>query len=175
MTSRPPLTSRYLKPGELLCPQQPTVISTILGSCIAITLYSRLRGLGCMCHAVLPSSGGEENLKYVDRALRCMLERFDRLHVPRKDIEVKIFGGADTLHGGSGQALPREGASIGRQNIAAALALVAREGLRVSSSDLGGLMGRKLFFYSHTGEIFLKRFPIREGAARHLPARKRTP
>jgi len=161
---------RHLKPGELICPKKPMVISTILGSCIAITFYSRQLGRGCMCHAVLPSSKGEENMKYVDRALRCMLESFDRLQIPRQDLEVKLFGGADTLSLMIGKTTAKQTGSIGSQNISAALALIAREGLRIKASDLGGLEGRKLFFYSHTGEIFLKRFPIGKTSFRRPPS-----
>lgn len=155
------LDDRYLKPGELLCPERPSLISTILGSCVAITLYNHHAPLGGICHAVLPYSNGKQDARYVDQALRRMLECFDRAGIKRGNIAAKLFGGADTMpmtdrHG------KEEIGAVGRKNISAARALIAREGLHIAASDVGGLEGRKIFFYSHTGEIFLRRFPIRE-------------
>jgi chemotaxis protein CheD len=153
---------RYLKPGELMCPERPLVVSTILGSCLAITMYSPRLSLGGMCHAVLPSSSGERSMKYIDQAFAYMLQHFARLGVGREKIEVKLFGGADTLRTTTRQVRAPQTATIGRQNIVTARAMIEREGLRLAASDLGGSLGRKILFYSHTGEIFLKRFAIRD-------------
>jgi chemotaxis protein CheD len=153
---------RYLKPGELMCPERPLVVSTILGSCLAITMYSPRLSLGGMCHAVLPSGNGEKNMKYLDQAFAFMLQHFARLGVDREKIEVKLFGGADTLSTAPRQVRAAEMVTIGRQNIVTARAMIEREGLRLAASDLGGRLGRKILFYSHTGEIFLKRFAIRD-------------
>ena len=47
--------------------------------------------------------------------------------------------------------------SVGRQNIEAALAVLRQEGFAPRTSDTGGTEGRKLRFYSATGEVFVKR------------------
>lgn len=44
----------YLKPGELYIAQEPTIILTILGSCIGATFWNRRLGVGALCHAMLP-------------------------------------------------------------------------------------------------------------------------
>jgi len=81
-----------------------------------------------------------------------MAERFRSLGVGKGETEVKLFGGADVLeyHG-------KHGISVGCQNIETALEIIGKAGLRLIVSDVGGKVGRKLRFYTHTGEVLLKR------------------
>jgi chemotaxis protein CheD len=81
-----------------------------------------------------------------------MVERFRVLGVRKDETQVKLFGGADVLAYHS-----ESGASVGRQNIETALELIREAGLRLIVSDVGGKVGRKLRFYTHTGEVLLKR------------------
>lgn len=36
------------------------------------------------------------------------------------------------------------------------------EGLTLITRDVGGIQGRKIFFYTHTGEVLLKRLTKRQ-------------
>ena len=57
-----PVSSNYfLKPGYILIASKPTVISTVLGSCVSVCLYDRKRGAGGMNHFQLPSIGKSED------------------------------------------------------------------------------------------------------------------
>lgn len=143
----------YLKPGELTVAERPTLISTVLGSCVALTLCSPRHGIGGICHAMLPRSPGGADFKYVDSALLHLLDRFDRLRVPRRELVIKLFGGADMFD----STLPSGSLTVGKQNVEAARTLLGRERLRLQAEDTGGRQGRKLLFYSHTGEVLLKR------------------
>ena len=145
----------YLKPGDLYHGERPATVSTILGSCVAVTLFDPGTGVGSICHAMLPrnpSLRGGETFRYVDSSIFSMMERFRALGIRKNEMEVKLFGGADVLeyHGESGL-------SVGRQNIEIALEVIAEVGLRLIVSDVGGKVGRKLRFYTHTGEVLLKR------------------
>jgi chemotaxis protein CheD len=91
-----------------------------------------------------------EAFKYMDCALPYMLGRFLKKGVTKEEIEVKIFGGADTLASKSSN-------SIGSKNVKVALDFMKREKLRVSASDVGDAFGRKIIFGLHTGEVFVKR------------------
>jgi chemotaxis protein CheD len=82
-----------------------------------------------------------------------MIERLDSFNTRRCDIEVKMFGGADMF---SSDNSSREHKSVGRQNIETALKIINTEGLNLSASDVGGMGGRKIYFYTHTGEVLLK-------------------
>jgi chemotaxis protein CheD len=43
-----------LQPGELHLARSPTVLQTILGSCVGVTFWSKRLGAGALCHGVLP-------------------------------------------------------------------------------------------------------------------------
>ena len=44
----------YLQPGESYLARKPTIIRTILGSCVGVTFWSARLGIGALCHAQLP-------------------------------------------------------------------------------------------------------------------------
>jgi len=152
----------YLKAGEMYFSREPSVVVTVLGSCLSVTMFHRRRELGGICHGLLPKCGSQkdcrgeciEGFKYVDCSIRRMVQFFDRHKVGRSEIEVKYFGGADMF----ASQIERPGVvSIGRQNILSAEQILDREELKPHVADVGGLQGRKLFFYTHTGEVLLKR------------------
>lgn len=146
----------YLKPGELYFAEKPTLVTTVLGSCVSVIMYNNRLGMGAICHALLPTGSclDGEKFKYVECSIRRMIERFGELGIDRNEIEVKLFGGSDILSSPSPSGRTK---TIGHQNIESALAIIEAEGLNLVSSDLGGSTGRKLFFYTHTGEVLLKR------------------
>ena len=152
----------HLKSGEAHYSDQPTLVATVLGSCLSITFYSRRLGIGGICHGMLPTCGkgascaGEcaEQFMYVDCSIRQLARIFDRMGARRSEIEVKCFGGADLFS----QTVEKPGLlSVGRQNCLIAEQTLKREGLTLVSRDVGGRQGRKIFFYTHTGEVLLKR------------------
>ena len=51
----PPYQGRNLAPAEIIIADAPTIISTLLGSCVAVTMYCRTKKIGAMCHALLPA------------------------------------------------------------------------------------------------------------------------
>ncbi len=152
----------YLKPGEMYTAERPTMVSTVLGSCVSVTMFSRHLGVGAICHGFLPKytntkhcdSHYMEDFKYVDYSIMQMIEGFDKYGIKRSEIKVKLFGGADALflHGDQPGIF-----SVGRQNILTAIQVIKNERLNLIISDTGGMRGRKLIFYTHTGEVFLKR------------------
>jgi len=152
------LPSVYLRPGEVSVCEEPTKVVTVLGSCVSVTLFHRHTRLGAICHGVLPDCrhgklcGGTcgDMFKYVDCSLLYMLSEFAKRGIQRKEIEVKVFGGADTL------ASKREN-TIGSQNVRIALHIIGLEKMKIAAADVGDSFGRKLIFFSHTGEVFLKR------------------
>ena len=153
----------YLKPGDICISDKPALISTLLGSCVAVTMFSRRLRAGAICHGLLPSCKGKkpcecdkycrEGVRYVDCSIMRMLGWFMQNGVAREDIDVKVFGGSDMLSLPEGTAK----VSVGQQNIAVAFRVIEKEMLRVSASDVGGPRGRKIIFSSVTGEVLLKR------------------
>lgn len=80
------LPTVHLKAGEMHCTDRPTLVVTVLGSCLSVILYNRRLGIGGICHALLPSCGNQktcsgdcmEKFRYVDCAIRQMVKIFDR-------------------------------------------------------------------------------------------------
>jgi chemotaxis protein CheD len=163
------VTLVYLKPGEMYFSQEPAVVKTVLGSCLSVTMFSRAGGWGRFVTAFLPKCGEQkechgdclEGFKYIDCSIRRMIQIFDRYKVQRGTIEVKCFGGADMFERqveGAGMA------SIGMRNIISAEKILSSEGLKLEVQDVGGFQGRKIFFYTHTGKVLLKRLQRAEAA-----------
>lgn len=152
----------YLNPGELVVCDQPSVVSTVLGSCVSVTLLHRRNGVGAICHGLLPDckspdgcmAGCKEGARYMKCAIRTMIAAYRERGIPLSELEVKIFGGSDMFRGAFGL---RNTLNVGPQNIRAALATLGEYGLHPVTSDTGGGQGRKLFFISNTGEVYLKR------------------
>ncbi|HET6419952.1 MAG TPA: chemotaxis protein CheD [Geobacteraceae bacterium] len=146
----------FLKPGESYFAERPTVVATVLGSCVSVTMFSAERHCGAICHAVLPEENAPgEACRYVDASIMDMLRFFDRRRIKRSQIEVKLFGGSNILP--ASDVSRGRGASVGSQNIETALRIIEREQLRLVASDVGGDQGRKILFHTDTGEILLKR------------------
>lgn len=151
------LKTVYLKPGEVYMAKEPTAVSTVLGSCVSVTLFNRRLGIGAICHALFPETKGKVNgdgFKYVDYALSKIIEKFDSLGIKLNEIEIKLFGGSNMVEISDENKLR---ATVGKQNIDAAFNLIENRKLRLISSDVGGLEGRKIVFHTHTGEVFVKR------------------
>jgi len=146
-----------LQPGELYLAKEPSILRTILGSCVGITFWSARLGAGAMCHGVLPTAppgvAGAEACRYVDFSIRHLARQFDALGASRAELEVKLFGGADVLPVPDSRGKP----TVGALNCRTALEVLEREGFRVAASDLGGTGGRTIHFDTATGEVFVHR------------------
>ncbi len=151
-----------LNPGELIVTDKPTIIRTVLGSCVAVTMFSRSRGISAICHALLPhpnkneayTANYAENYKFVAFVVPEMVRKIRRYGLKNWQIEVKLFGGADTLSDKSEQESSRP---VGALNVKTVMEVLRQEHLHLKTSDVGGNRGRKILFHTHTGEVLLKR------------------
>ncbi len=145
----------FMKPGELYILEQPSIISTILGSCIALTIFNKRLKVGGICHALLPknpAAQGRDQFRYVDSAVFYMLQQFETIGIGKEEMEVKLLGGADVLDRTDGTTV-----SVGQKNIETALEIMENEDIKLAASHVGGKFGRKVHFYTHTGKVLLKR------------------
>jgi chemotaxis protein CheD len=147
-----------LQPGHIYLARNPTILKTILGSCVSVTFWSARLGAGALCHGILPRCppgvGPSEGYRYVDYAIRYLAQQLESLGVRRQEMEIKVFGGADVLPVAV-RSLDRP--TIGALNCRMALEVLQEEGLRVLASDLGGKRGRTIHFHTATGEVFAHR------------------
>lgn len=167
-TPPPDLPTIYLKPGEAHLGYAPARVVTVLGSCVAVIMYHRGQRLGAICHAVMPSlteartttGRPQDAYQYVDSSIETMLTFFDQRGIKRREIEVKIFGGA-ALFAGSRAAAPA--VAVGPRNVETALAVIKANALNLKAWNVGGHRGRKVIFYTETGEVFTKFVAPNEG------------
>ncbi len=158
-----------LRPGHVHFATTPAVVATVLGSCVSATMHCARLGAGAICHALFPGgapAAGDDAYRYVDRSIDAMAAWLDRLGARPGEIEVKLFGGARGGWSGEGAAV-----DVGRSNVESAVRALARHGLRVAAGDTGGTAGRKLWFVSHTGAVYVKRLPGPPGIAGAASAR----
>lgn len=155
-----------LKPAEMFISERPTIVRTVLGSCVAVTMFDAQHRVAAICHALLPEADTLSNpeddkpnsYKYVNSVIPLMLKKLQTYGVNPQDLEVKLFGGADMLGSRTGKFGFQP---VGKSNIEAVIQTIKNQNLRIKVSDVGGVSGRKILFYTHTGEVLLKRIKLR--------------
>jgi chemotaxis protein CheD len=151
----------YVQPGESHLVREPTILKTLLGSCVGIAFRVPRLDLGALCHPMLPrvparlamSLSRSAGRRYVDFAIRDLARQFDALGANRNEIEVKLFGGGDVLVMTPSAKRP----TVGKLNCEVALKVLAEEGFGVIASSLGGKRGVNINFNTGTGEVLLQR------------------
>jgi chemotaxis protein CheD len=147
-----------IHPGEFFATKDDTIISTVLGSCIAVGLFDAQARAGGLNHFMLPEESGKidlirsPNAKYGMYAMELLINDLMKLGAKKSSLSAKVFGGGSVLHfsGGSGSKIPAN-------NIDFAFEYLRKEGIPVIASDVGGLEPRKIFFFAQSGKVLLKR------------------
>ncbi len=144
---QPDIRKVFLSPGDVICMAEPTLITTVLGSCVSVTLWDKDRRIGGLNHFVLPKGGAGS--RYGETALLELVEGVLALGAHLRSLEAKVFGGAAVLPiGGEG--------TVGTSNVAFALGELARRGIPVAGRRTGGQRGRLLMFNTETGDAFVR-------------------
>lgn len=147
----------FLKPGEIIVSRTPILVSTILGSCVAVTMYSPGKKVGAICHAMYPHNPEKkESFLYVETAIRNIYGKMTE-YGGKDDMAVKLFGGAQVLTCSLNTGTIK---TIGEQNIAQATKTLDELDLKITGTDIGGMRGRKLFFSIMTGDIYLRKLTL---------------
>lgn len=141
-------------PGEYIVSPKPMVISTLLGSCVAVCMRDPYVGVGGMNHFMLPAPGNSASsgawsvkTRYGSYAMETLINGIMKHGGLRNRLEVKVFGGANFYAGAC---------DIGTANVQWALEYLDREGLRPIASDLGKDYARSVFYHTDTGRLLMK-------------------
>ncbi|MEA2102816.1 MAG: chemotaxis protein CheD [Thermodesulfobacteriota bacterium] len=151
------VTKIYLKPEKVYWCGCPCSITTILGSCLSVTMYHPSTGMAAVCHAVLPkyrSSYNKGLSAFVDTSIAWMLDQFTSKRITKKEIEVKIFGGSAMFDQENQKGYT---ANVGSANIETARNCLEKSGIKIKAWDVGGNLGRKMIFDTATGDILIKK------------------
>jgi chemotaxis protein CheD len=145
--------------GEMILGETPMVVSTILGSCISVLIYSKKASVGGMIHYALPDrsyaiNSNRNDLNFGDSAIEALFQELIKIQeVYRTDLEAKIVGGASVI-----EELTHAN-NIGELNIRVAKVTLELLGVKIVSEETGGILGRKIYFYSDTGRVRISEIP----------------
>jgi chemotaxis protein CheD len=158
----PKLPQHHLQPGEMIVTQESQWVVTLLGSCVAVTMFNARFSLAAICHAMLakpygrdvPGPSRDNHFRYVSFAIPAMAERFAQLGLQPGEVEVKLFGGGNVIDLGGD---PHESQLIGSVNIAHARHLLRLARFQIAGENVGGNRGCKILFNTRSGEVLHKR------------------
>jgi len=144
--------SVYLFPGELIATSDPSVISTVLGSCVSVCLLDPVTRSGGANHFLLPhlTRGDGSSCRFGRTAMEMLIARMLSLGCQKRNLTARIFGGASQFDVSSDRI------SIGQQNVQVATRFLEDEGIPILVQEVGGARGRKLVFHTETGEVFVR-------------------
>lgn len=152
----------HLLIGECIVSEHDLLISTVLGSCVSATFHHPATRLSAMFHAMMPSgdmtSRQVHACKYVNGAIKLIAVRYAARRIDPRKVEVKLFGGGFTVSRREKKAL-RDIADVGGMNVEQARRELGRHGFAISGEDVLGLKGRKLYFHTGSGAVWMKFLP----------------
>ncbi len=134
---------------------QNEMLSTVLGSCIAVCLRDEKRRLGGLNHFMLPAmaDGGPQTARdamlYGDTAMEVLINALMRAGCDRRNLEAKVFGGARI-------SAAFDQSPIGDRNARFALDFLSQEQITVRSRDTGGTSPRRVLFEPWTGRALVQ-------------------
>lgn len=137
-----------LSPGEVYFGYAPKIIKTLLGSCVAITIWHEKLKIGGMCHYLMAkhSHKNEENLyKYGTHALNYLFQQMSAFSAAQ-EYQVCLFGGSNMY-------IINTQPTIGEQNVNFAKKWIKNNNLNLINEDTLGQMSRKITLDLSTGSI----------------------
>ena len=150
MLTEPSRTNTYIAQGEFALGSRPEeIISTTLGSCVAVCLWDRHNRIGGMNHILLPDSPGLDirTQSVGAGAMELLINGLLKAGAHKTFLDAKFFGGSAVVAGLS---------NIGKRNAEFAANFLASENIPVLSSNVGGSAARRVQFWPESGRVRLK-------------------
>lgn len=139
--------------GDFYVTSRPNeLLSTVLGSCIAVCMRDPVVGCGGMNHFLLPTQNGLADelpspvLRYGSYSIERMTNALLAYGACRSRLEIKVFGGANIVAGIR---------NFGHSNADFVEKYFAREGLRIAAKDLRGVKTRRLKYFPFSGRALV--------------------
>lgn len=133
----------FLLPGEYYFGKHPKKIKTLLGSCVAITMWNKDLKAGGMCHYKLPQPVVNEKTvldgSYGEAAMLLFMKSLYEYNLECKDMEVGVFGAGEMFLN-----IAASDDSIGKQNFRLAYRMLQAFGFRITHESLGGNVSRRI-------------------------------
>jgi chemotaxis protein CheD len=141
-------TKQNVGMGEICHARDTGVLTTVLGSCVAVTLYHPRSKTGALAHIVLPVSMNREGKpgKFADTAVAQMCRTLSDLGLNVSGLVAKLTGGSEMFKTGG----PLQ---IGPANIDAARKELQKMRIPIVAEHLAGNKGRRVTLDVATGEL----------------------
>jgi chemotaxis protein CheD len=137
--------------GENAVVAEPdVVITTLLGSCIAVCLHDHAARVGGMNHFLLGRPGAEHRVsrqdmqRYGVHAMELLINAMMKKGATRTNLRAHVYGGANIISGLG---------SIGSDNAAFATSFIETEGIAIGHVNVGGNRARKVEFRPYDGKV----------------------
>ncbi len=141
--------------GQYHASRSPAIIQTLLGSCVAVCLFDSKTRTGGMNHIFLPGEAGlnyfNKPARYSINAMELLINAIMKLGADKRHLSAKVFGGGHLLPSISSER------GTGGKIATFVISFLRKEHIPIISRDIGGTVGRRIFFHTNTGEVFLKR------------------
>jgi len=148
-----------LSPGELYFSREPAIVRTLLGSCVAITLWHPRQRMGGMCHYLLTDRSHYKRNDnhppgyYATDAIKYFLEQAKRSGCHPREFEVKLFGGGNMFDGIQARM---SSINVAQVNVSEGHRLLEENGFSVKTADVGGVRYRKIYFELASGDVWVQ-------------------
>jgi chemotaxis protein CheD len=135
--------------------QQSGLITYSLGSCIGVTIYDPVAGVGGLLHYMLPESqidpqkAQKNPYMFADTGIPLLFKEAFRLGAAKNRIIVKVAGGSQILDD-SGFF------NIGKRNYLALRKILWRNNILIKAEDVGGQVSRTIRLDLSSGKVWLK-------------------
>lgn len=131
------------------------LVTSGLGSCVAVALHDPSTGIAGLAHILLPSAGfGPPSIhaaKYADTGVALLAEEMRRRGASQDRMVARLAGGARMF-----AALLSSGVNMGQRNIDATRKALYRLNIPVVAEDVGGEYGRSVRFVAATGALTVR-------------------
>lgn len=147
----------FLKPGYVLVNREDSLVRTVVGNSVTVTIFDRRHRFGGINNFVLPISRERSRAtpQFGNVAVTALCRMMFDLGGNPRTLEAQIMGGASNLE--------VEDEGLGMQNVYIARRMLEKFRIPVVSEDVGGRRGRKVLYHSGTNEtVIYKVDKIRE-------------
>mgnify|MGYP001800817225 FL=1 len=126
-----------------------SVISTLLGSCVAVCLWDDNAGVGGMNHMLLAQNSAGSHARTLSglQAMELLINDLLKQGASRDRLKAKAFGGARMVERLS---------DIGQQNAEFTEHFLSQVGIPLVTRSFGGIQARNLRFWPATGRALQK-------------------
>ena len=138
----------FLEPSRVLVNMEPALITTVVGSAVAVTIWDNARHFGGMCHYIYPEIHEKEKttVEYGNVAIYVLLKTMHEFGSKMRDLEAQIFGGAEPSDSDGRR-------TNGYENVQSAFRSLQKYRINIVADDTGGHVGRKIAFNTHKNEV----------------------